>query len=484
MTMLASSRPARQMGAALAALFSAACAGVPQGPLLPGTAIEAGSAFQPLPASAAPSADWWKGFDDPELTRLVEAALTSSPVLRGADASVAGAEALLRLALLGRSPSLNSAASAAAERPVGGADDFSAGAAASLAARWELDAFGRLGAAIEAARFDTSAARELRRDLAVSIASETALAYIDLRSAEARLAVAEQNAGIQQDSLDLVRILFENGRANELDLSRAETQFRTTLASIPVFRASIAAATSRLAALSGEAATSPGLANRLDGARAARVPRLVSALNAGAPDDMLRRRPDIRLAEARIGAALSLGEAARASLFPRITFNADLLGIIRDTGVALSEDSVGLSIGPAISWSGPDLRRVYAQIDVNDARTLGAAADYEGAVLDALAEAETALSNYITELARRADLELALTSARRAYDLARLRFEEGLDSSLDVLDAQRTLLNAEDSLAVNEAEIARRAVRAYRALGGIWTDEELAAFRAEQEENP
>jgi multidrug efflux system outer membrane protein len=93
--------------------------------------------------------------------------------------------------------------------------------------------------------------------------------------------------------------------------------------------------------------------------------------------------------------------------------------------------------------------------------------------------AETALSNYTTERARRPDLELALTSARRAYDLARLRFEEGLDSSLDVLDAQRTLLNAEDGLAVNEAEIARRAVRAYRALGGIWTDEELAAFRAE-----
>jgi len=482
--MLASYWPARLLGAALAALLSAACAGVPQAPLPAQTSIEAGSAFQSLPTSAAPSADWWKNFDDPEMTRLVEAALTSSPVLRGADASVAGAEALLRLALLGRSPSLASGASAAAERPVGGADDFSAGAAASFAARWELDALGRLGAAIEAARFDTSAARELRRDLAVSIASETALAYIDLRSAEARLAVAEQNADIQQESLDLVRILFENGRANELDLSRAETQFRTTLASIPVFRASIAAATSRLAALSGEAATSPDLATRLDGVRAARVPRLVSAFNPGAPDDMLRRRPDIRLAEARIGAALSLGQAARANLFPRITFNADLLGIIRDTGVAFSEDSVGLSIGPAISWSGPDLRRVYAQIDVNDARTLEAAADYQAAVLDALAEAETALSNYTTERARRADLELALTSARRAYDLARLRFEEGLDSSLDVLDAQRTLLNAEDGLAVNEAEIARRAVRAYRVLGGIWTDDEIAAFRTEQEENP
>ncbi|MBU4568398.1 MAG: TolC family protein, partial [Alphaproteobacteria bacterium] len=178
------------------------------------------------------------------------------------------------------------------------------------------------------------------------------------------------------------------------------------------------------------------------------------------------------------GAALALGDAARANLFPRISLNANLFGVVSDTGVAFNEDSIGLSFGPAISWAGPDLRRVYAQIDVNDARTMGAVADYEAAVLDALSDAETALSNYGTERRRRADLEAALTSARRAYELARLRFEQGLDSSLDVLDAQRTLLDAEDRLAVNEAEIARRAIRAYRSLGGIWTDEDFTAFRA------
>jgi len=484
MTTLVLSRPARLWCAALATLVAAGCANVPDAPVNSAPAIEAGYAFRSLPAGTAPSSDWWNGFDDPELKRLVETALKASPVLRGADASVAEAEALLRLALLTRSPSTSSAASATAERPVGGNDDFAASGSASLAATWELDAFGRLGAAIEAARFDEASARELRRDLAVSIASETALAYIDLRSAEARLAVAEANAAAQKDSLDLVRKLFENGRSNELDLNRADAQYRTTLASLPVFRASIADAGNRLAALTGNAATNPVLASPAAGTPSARIPSLTAPLSAGAPEDLLRRRPDVRLAEARIGSALSLGKAARANLFPRITFNADILGIVRDTGVAFNEDSIGLSIGPAISWAGPDLRRVYAQIDVNDARALGAAADYEAAVLDALAEAETALSNYLNERARRADLEAALISARRAYDLSRLRFEQGLDSSLDVLDAQRTLLNAEDGLAVNEAEIARRAVRAYRALGGIWTDEELAAFRAEQEETP
>ena len=167
-----------------------------------------------------------------------------------------------------------------------------------------------------------------------------------------------------------------------------------------------------------------------------------------------------------------------------MTLGANVLSLFSETGVAFSDETVSLSFGPAISWAGPDLRRVYAQIDLNDARTLGAAADYEAAVLDALAETETALSAYVTERQRRADLDAAFVSARRAYDLARLRYEEGLDSFLDVLDAQRTLLDAEDRLAVNEAEIARRAIRAYRTLGGIWTDAELAAFRAEQEENP
>jgi outer membrane protein, multidrug efflux system len=484
MTTFSPTRPARLAGIALAALMAAACAGVPDAPVTATPQVDAGAAFPSLSGGGAPSADWWTGFDDPEMKRLVEAALTASPVLRGADYSVAEAEALLRLALLGRSPTLSSSASASVGRPVGGGDDFEASGNFGLASGWELDAFGRIGSAIDAARYDETAARELRRDLAVSIASETALAYIDLRSAEARLAVAEANAAAQQDSLDLVRTLFDNGRANELDLNRSETQYRTTLSSLPTFRATIASSRNRLAALTGTAATQPTLTASLDGARAARVPRLTAPLSAGAPEDMLRRRPDVRLAEARIGSALALGDVARANLFPRITLNANLLGIISDTGVAFNEDSIGLSFGPSISWAGPDLRRVYAQIDVNDARTLGTVADYEATVLDALAETETALSNYLTERERRTDLEAALTAARRSFELARLRFQEGLDSSLDVLDAQRTLLTAEDQLAVNEAEIARRAIRAYRSLGGIWTDEELAAFRAQQEENP
>jgi len=215
-----------------------------------------------------------------------------------------------------------------------------------------------------------------------------------------------------------------------------------------------------------------------EGAPQGVIPVLTASLNTGTPESLLRRRPDVRLAEARLGAALALTEAARADLFPRITLNANLLGLVRNRGVAISEDSIGFDIGPAISWAGPDLRRVYAGIDVSDARASRLVAEYEASVLNALADVETALTDLAAEQRRTEDLEAAQNSARRALELASLRFREGLDSYLNVLDAQRTLLDAEDRLAVNRAETARRAIRAYRSLGGIWTDEELAAFRA------
>ncbi len=461
------------------ALISA-CVSVPDAPLrpepfqLPDTfRLEAGTETEP-------AADWWKGFGDPALDRLVSAALAQSPVLRGASFSIDEAEALLRLALLGRGADLSSRAGASASRTASSDARLDVRGDAALLAGWEFDAFGRLDALIAAARSDRQGAVELRRDLAVSLVSETALAYITLRSSEARLQVARRNNAVQRESLELVRFLFENGRTTQLDLARAESQFRTTLASIPVFEAEIEASRNRLAALTGLPASDIVAASlaAVPAASAAVIPEMLIPLETGTPEALLRRRPDIRLAEARLASALALGSAARADLFPRITVNASFSGLIRNRGVAISEDSIGLDFGPSISWAGPDLRRVYARIDAADARSQQLLAAYENAVLNALAETETALSDYAAERRRTADLSAAGDAARQALELSTLRFEQGLDSFLAVLDAQRTLLDAEDRLVLNEAETARRAVRVYRALGGIWTDEQLAAFQA------
>lgn len=187
----------------------------------------------------------------------------------------------------------------------------------------------------------------------------------------------------------------------------------------------------------------------------------------GSVSELVRRRPDIREAEAAIGRQLALGEAARAQLFPTVTLNANLLAVFDDSNDVGDLSSFGFGIGPSISWAGPDLRRVRANIAVADAVSEAAIAQYEQTVLNALSEVESALTDYTNELRRRDDLERAAASARRAIDLARLRFEEGLDDYLDVLEAQRTLLAAEDQLAESRLQSSNLAITAYRALGGV-----------------
>jgi multidrug efflux system outer membrane protein len=186
----------------------------------------------------------------------------------------------------------------------------------------------------------------------------------------------------------------------------------------------------------------------------------------------------VRIAEADLASFAALSDAARADLFPRVTFNANILALVTDRASLVRNDGFGFEIGPAISWQGPDLRRVRARMDVADARASRAASVYESTVLGALAEAESALSAYAAEARRTRDLSAAAQAAERARDLADLRYGQGLDSFLDVLDAQRTLNDAQDRLVVNDAAQARRAVQIYRALGGIWMHDELKTYRS------
>jgi multidrug efflux system outer membrane protein len=199
------------------------------------------------------------------------------------------------------------------------------------------------------------------------------------------------------------------------------------------------------------------------------VPELAEALNVDTPEALIRRRPDVRAVEAEIGSLLSLGEAERARLFPTITFNADVFALLNETNDL--GDSFGFGLGPAIRWEGPDLRRVRADITIADARTQAAFARYEDTVITALGEVEVALAEYVQAYVQRGDLEAAARSAARAEELARVRFSEGVDDFLDVIDAQRTLLAAEDRLEQNRIETTKRAITTYRALGGVWLNE-------------
>lgn len=421
--------------------------------------------------------NWWSVFNDPHLSRLVESALDENNDLEVAAANIEAARAILDRQRLSRSSSTASSASAELGRGARAGADTELSASGQVGAAWEFDAFGGNSSAIRGAEFQVEQAREIRRDIAVIIAAETALAYVDYRGNQVRLAVAQSNAELQGESVGLLNVLFENGRATRLDLERAEAQYRTTLASLPLLEINIRSALIRLATLTGRVDMSDVM-GEVETAPIA-IPSPPQSLDIGTPEELIRRRPDVRAAEAEIARRLALGEVERARLFPTLTFNANLLSLFTEDNNG--GDSFGFGIGPAIRWDGPDLRRVNADISIADAETRAAYAAYEQTVVEAIGEVELALVAYVQEQARRDDLEAAAKAASRAVELARLRFDEGLDDFLDVIDAQRTLLDAQDRLESNRLATTRQAIATYRALGGIWQDEEFARAISEQE---
>ena len=464
--------PLAAIAAMTVALSGCASINVPPPPEKPAqiAAIETAAPQQFFNAdgiSLPMTSDWWTKFNDPLLTQLIETALSQNKDLDVAQANIQIAQASLARQQLETSYSTNSTVGADVGRAAVPNRSVTATASGGLGASWEYDAFGRIASAIEASQLGVEAAEQARRDVAVIISSETALAYVDLRGAQKRLQVARDNANTQAQSLELLNALLENGRATALDINRADAQYRTTLAQLPIFQAIIDGAVSRLAVLTGSSASQPSSSITGLGQSPRAIPALSAAVTLGSPADLIRRRPDIRAAETEIARRLALGEVDRARLFPTITVGADLSTLFGGGNRIDQLSSFGFGLGPAIRWEGPDLRRVRADIDISDAETERAYKIYERTVLQALADVEVALANLINERQRQADLERAVASARGAVELAQLRFDEGVDDFLDVLDAQRTLLDSEDRLAQNELQTTRFAVLTYRELGGI-----------------
>lgn len=413
------------------------------------------------------SSSWWQGFEDPDLSRLIEIALKENRQLDVAQANIDIARANVARQRLEASYETQGSLGANVGRSAAPDRDIAATLSSGLAASWEFDAFGRIASAIEASELGAEAAEQARRDVAVIVSSQTALAYADLRGAQRRLSVAQENADTQAQSLELLQALLENGRATALDINRAEAQYRTTLADIPRFQAIIDSSVSRLAVLTGGSALEPG-AEILNLRQQARpIPELISSFDIGSPESLLRRRPDVRFAEIEIGRLLALSDVERARLFPVVSFNANILSLFGNGNRLDQLSSFGFGFGPAIIWEGPDLRRVRADIVIADAETERAYQQYEQTVLQVFSDVEISLSNLRNEARRQQDLSQAVEAARGALELAQVRFEEGFDDFLDVLDAQRTLLAAEDRLAENTLQTTRLTIAAYQELGGV-----------------
>jgi multidrug efflux pump len=419
---------------------------------------------------------WWRGFNDDTLNRLTERAVGANHDLRIATARVREARALRTTVVLDLVPTVT--ASGGYTRSVSSLDSnptpltrdereialYDAG----FDAFWEVDIFGRVRRSIEASTAEVAALEASRRDVLVTLTSEVARNYFELRGAQNELDIARRNADNQRETLDITRAKLNAGRATDLDVARAETQLNATLAIIPPLEAAIKQTIYRLSVLTGQQPTA--LDSELSAPTPA--PALPALIALGNPEQLLRRRPDIRAAERALAAATARIGVATADLFPRVTFIGNL-GVSATTLSSLSEAGADTySFGPRITWAALDLGRVRARIEAADARTEAELATYERTVLLALEETEDALVEFGRSQTSRDYLRTSAAAAERAEKLATQRYNSGVEDFLNVLDAQRTLLSIQEQLAHSETHTATALVAVYKALGGGWEIEE------------
>lgn len=258
--------------------------------------------------------------------------------------------------------------------------------------------------------------------------------------------------------------MAREGAATELDVARARAQLRSTEAQLPAVTAAQTVAINRIATLTGRGPGELGA----DLARHAPLPSLPAFLPAGDATDLIRRRPDIRAAERALASATARIGVATADLFPTVSLNG-ALGVQADSIADLGSGGADFfSFGPALSWNLFNRAAIHARVRQAEAGAEARLASYQGVVLTALEEVDSALAQHLRERQRHASLEASLADSRRAAELARVRFSEGVESFLSVLDAERTLLSAEEQLTASDTALARSLVDLYRALGGGW----------------
>lgn len=438
-------------------------------PDLPERAAWSASAEGTSPATAdeAALARWWDGFDDPVLTSLVERASASNLDVLQAGARIREARARRGSAAADRAPAVTGSAAAtrtgtSSESSTGGTVElFQAG----LDATWELDLFGGKRRSLESAVATEQAAIEDERAVRVSLAAEVGLTYLDLRTVETRLAVARQNLAALQETADLTRWRAEAGLTTQLDAEQARANLEQARAAIPPLERDLAVNRNALAVLLG---AEPGaLDAELQATRP--VPSVSRSVAVGVPADALRRRPDVRRAERELAAQTADVGVAQAARFPRLTLSGSVGLESLTAGGLVGSGAVVSSLGAGLLAPIFDAGKLAREVDVQEAKLEQSLLAYRASVLTALREVEDALVAFDREQARRGALGEAAGAAREAASLARHQYESGLVAFTAVLDAERTLLTLQDSLATSEGEVGATLIRLYKALGGGWS---------------
>ena len=414
-------------------------------------------------------ARFWTQFQDPTLDRLVDDALQANHDLRIALAHLVEARAERHQAQFDLAPTVT--ASGGYTKQQFAAVDSGFGTTytesyynAGFDAFWELDFFGRVRRNIESESAQVQGAEAGLHDAQVSVTAEVARTYFELRGEQTRFAVAWRNVVNQRETLGLTQARLEAGRSTELDTARAQAQLSATLSTIGPLEAAIARSIHRLSVLTGREPSA--LRDLLAPPR--ELPELPQISAVGDPAGLLRRRPDIRVAERQLASSTALVGVAIADYFPKVTFTGNFTYAAQTPDELGTSASRGYLIGPGISWAAFDLGRVHARVAGRRARADAALATYEQTVLRALEETENSLITHARTRDSLSDAAAAAAASQTAARIARTRYEGGLVDFLDVLDAERTQLVDEDRLAQSRTDAATSLVAVYKALGGGW----------------
>jgi NodT family efflux transporter outer membrane factor (OMF) lipoprotein len=426
-------------------------------------------------SSAQPPAAWWRLYETPALDQLVQEALTHNNDILAAAANLAQARAALSQARAGLYPATNLSAGAqygVSSDAVFANEILHPGSAASpgptysagLDVSWEIDLFGRVRRAIEAARADVESRQAAEDVTRVSVAGETTRAYVDACAYAQELTVARQSLAVAEATLDITVKRATDGTATNLDVARAREQVAQVRATLPTYEGQRRTALFQLAVFTGRPPEE--ISQAADACTA--PPRLDVVLPAGDIQSLFRRRPDVRQAERQLAGDVARIGVVTADLYPTI----NIAGTVATAASSLSGlgavRNLAYAAGPLLNWTFPNT--LVAQAQIREARAVASAsyANFQATVLQALQDTETALTTYANELDRNAALVNARDQSRIAFDLAKTQYDLGRISYFDLLTEQNDLLSANATLASSDQALASDQVTVFKALGGGW----------------
>jgi NodT family efflux transporter outer membrane factor (OMF) lipoprotein len=411
-------------------------------------------------------AEWWKPLNDPELNKLIEAALASNPDLHAAQARLRESRAGLRQQQVKELPTTSgTAAYLHAHLPSSTLGIGSIGAYdLGFDATWEVDLFGGTRRAIEAASAEASAVEADLADTQVTLSAEVAQAYIDLRDQQQRIALVRDSAEIEEQILTLTEQRRAQGVASDLDVERIRTQVENTRGTLIPLDAQITESLDELAILT---AREPGALDAELGTQTM-LPTLPETVAIGDPAALLKQRPDIRAATWRLASANAQIGENEAAWFPKLTLIGDLGFTATNPGHLLRSNNFTWIGAPLLQWNGLDFGRTKAKVDQSKAGYEEAEAKYESIVLGALKDANVALSRYGHQRDNVVSLRNVETSASHAATLTQQRYRAGTSSALDWLDAERTRFSAQQNRIAGDADLIKDYVALQKSLGLGW----------------